>query len=193
MMILRWLVLGAGLTAGAALPGAELAPAPPKVERKGSWVALFDGKTLKAWKAHPKSPAKWKVEKGLLVGSGKAGYLFSELGDYTDFHFRVEASINDGGDSGQFCRAAYGPGFPGGYQAQINATRPTQVYTGSLYPVGDMATHFDKIVVPRALHKADEWFTQEVVCVGPTITILVNGKKTVEWKDPKWRHKKGHL
>ena len=45
----------------------------------------------------------------------------------------------------------------------------------------------------KADHKPDEWFTQEVICVGPKITILVNGKKTVEWTDPKERFKTGHF
>jgi len=29
--------------------------------------------------------------------------------------------------------------------------------------------------------------------LGPKITILVNGKKTVEWTDPKYRFKQGHF
>ena len=32
-----------------------------------------------------------------------------------------------------------------------------------------------------------------MICVGPKITILVNGKKTVEWTDPKNRFKTGHF
>jgi Domain of Unknown Function (DUF1080) len=47
--------------------------------------------------------------------------------------------------------------------------------------------------VLKAPHKPDEWFTQEVICVGDKITIKVNGKTTVEWKDPKNRYKKGHF
>jgi hypothetical protein len=32
-----------------------------------------------------------------------------------------------------------------------------------------------------------------VIAKGDTITILVNGKKTVEFKDPEYRFKKGHF
>jgi hypothetical protein len=32
-----------------------------------------------------------------------------------------------------------------------------------------------------------------VIAVGPKITILVNGTKTVEWVDPRWRYRRGHF
>jgi hypothetical protein len=70
------------------------------------------------------------------------------------------------------------------------------VKTGSIYP--DTRTplkkYRDKItVLNKAPHKPDEWFTQEVIAVGPKITILVNGKKTVDWEDPNHLYKKGHF
>jgi hypothetical protein len=136
----------------------------------------------------------WRVEDGILIGSGPASHLFSERGDYENFHFRVEAMINDHGNSGQYFRTAFGPGFPSGYEAQINATHGDPVKTGSLYPATpDMRAVKEIQVLNMAAHKPDEWFTQEVIAVGPHITILVNGKKTVDWTDPKARHKKGHF
>jgi hypothetical protein len=156
------------------------------------WVQLFDGKSLKGWKTHPKSKGDWKVEKGVLVGSGKASHLFSEK-EYTNFHYRVKAMINDKGNSGQYFRTQFGPGFPRGYEAQINATGADKVKTGSLYPADRDMRAVKELLVLKAPHKADEWFTQEVICVGDKITIKVNGKTTVEWKDPKHRFKKGHF
>ena len=58
------------------------------------------------------------------------------------FHFRVEAMINDGGNSGQYFRAQFGPRFPSGYEAQINGARrdrsrpaaSTRLSTGSWRP-----------------------------------------------------------
>jgi hypothetical protein len=49
------------------------------------------------------------------------------------------------------------------------------------------------LVLNDAPHKANEFFTQEVIAVGPKITILVNGKKTVDWTDPENRYTKGHF
>ena len=44
-----------------------------------------------------------------------------------------------------------------------------------------------------APHKPDEFFTQEVIAEGNHIQILVNGKKTVDLKDPNKTYTKGHF
>jgi hypothetical protein len=194
-----------------------------RAEDSTGWVQLFNGKDLTGWKIHPMphrdiaevAPKKadgkviafegvvkgklvplWRVEDGAIVGGGPPSHLFSERDDYTDFHFRVEAKINDKGNSGQYFRTAFGPGFPTGYEAQINATGGDRIKTGSLYPDSrtTLRKYRDKIVVlDTAPHAPDEWFTQEVIAVGPKITILVNGKKTLEWEDPEPRYLKGHF
>lgn len=182
------------------------------------WVQLFNGKDLTGWKIHEKpsggitevikvekdgkvigfdGKAKdgktvhlWRVEDGLLIGGGPASHIFSERGDYVDFHYRIEAKVNDKGNSGQYFRTEFGPGFPKGYEAQMNATHGDKIKTGSLYLPGVK----EVLVLDNAPHKPDEFFTQEVICVGDTITIIVNGKTTVDkWKDPMARYKKGHF
>jgi hypothetical protein len=207
-------VLAAGLLllSAATVPGGE-----KKAEGKDGWVPLFNGKDLTGWKIHPKpSPAivevlskdrngtvmafegklkdgkvvpLWRVEEGILIGSGPASHLFSERGDYQNFHYRVEAMINDRGNSGQYFRTQFGPGFPKGYEAQINATHGDQIRTGSLY----MPKVKEVLVLKDAPHKPDEWFTQEVTAIGNRIIITVNGKKTVDWNDPKSTYMRGHF
>jgi hypothetical protein len=189
-------------------------------EKKGDnkgWVQLFNGKDLTGWKLPPKPSDQfvgvetkqkdgkviayegklkngqteplWRVEDGILIGSGHASHLFSERGDYQNFRYRVEAMINDHGNSGQYFRTAFGPGFPNGYEAQINATHGDKIRTGSLY----LPKVKEVLVLNQAPHKPDEWFTQEVIAEGNHIIIKVNGKTTVDWKDPENRHKKGHF
>ncbi len=160
------------------------------------WVQLFDGKTLTGWKVHPEGTGEWKVEDKAIVGSGKASHLFSERGDYENFRYRVEAQINDGGNSGQYFRTQFGPGFPKGYEAQINATHTDPIRTGSLYPafgakLSDEAKK--KILVLEAPHKPDEWFTQEVIADGNHIIIKVNDKVTVDFVDENNTFTKGHF
>ena len=192
-------------------------------EDKDGWVALFNGKDLTGWKIHPtphkdigeivekkvdgkvasfeatvrgKKVPLWRVEDGTIVGGGPPSHLFSERDDFADFHFRVEAKINDKGNSGQYFRTAFGPGFPKGYEAQINATGGDIIKTGSLYPDSrtTLKDYRDKItVLNTAPHKPDEFFVQEVIAIGPKITIRVNGKQTIEWEDPDYRYKKGHF
>jgi hypothetical protein len=175
------------------LPGA---PADDKKEESKGWKQLFNGKDLTGWKVHPEGTGNWKVEDGILIGSGPASHLFSEGGDYKDFYYRVEAMISDGGNSGQYFRTEFGPDFPKGYEAQINSTHRDPIKTGSLYPAFDRelpAEAKEKIIVKEQLHKPDEWFTQEVIAKGNHIIIKVNGKTTVDFVDKKNTYTKGHF
>jgi hypothetical protein len=190
----------------------------------GGWVQLFNGKDLTGWKI-PNPPSGqftgveekknaegkvvafvgklkdgteqtlWEVKDGLIVGGGNASHIFSERGDYADFRFRVEAKLNDGGNSGQYFRTEFGPGFPKGYEAQLNATHRDAIKTGSLYPGGSLGKYRDKIVAVKdtATHKADEFFTQEVIAKGNHIQIKVNDKQTLDWTDPDNTFKSGHF
>jgi hypothetical protein len=188
------------------------------------WVQLFNGKDLTGWKMVPKpgngitdltekknADGKvvayvgnvrgkeiplWRVEDGCIIGGGPSTHLFSERGDYTDFQYRVEAKINDHGNSGQYFRTKMEPGFPAGYEAQINATHGDPIRTGSLYPDTrtSLKKYKDKITVMNtAPHKPDEWFTQEVTAIGNHIVIKVNGKTTVDFEDPENLYTKGHF
>lgn len=180
---------------GLGILGALLA-APLRADEAGSgWVSLFNGKNLTGWKVYPKGTGGWKVEDGAIVGRGPASHLFSERGDFRNFHFRVEAMINDKGNSGQYFRTQFGPGFPRGYEAQINATHGDPIRTGSLYPDfrEKRLQGVKGNLVMKAPHKANEWFTQEVICKGDHITILVNGKKLVEFTDAKSPYRTGHF
>jgi hypothetical protein len=188
-----------GLWAAAALLTAALLGA-PAAEKKGAekgWVSLFNGKDLSGWKTHPKNPGNWSVQEGILIGRGKeVSHLFSERGDYENFRYRIEARINDKGNSGQYFRARFEPGYPHGYEAQINATHPDPVKTGSLYPSFDPKlppSEREKIIVRDILVPPDVWFTQEVLAQGNHIVIWVNGKKTVDFVDKKNTYTRGHF
>jgi hypothetical protein len=164
-------------------------------EKKDGFTPLFDGKSLKGWKVHPEGTGNWKVEGGAIVGSGEASHLFTEKGDFADFHLRAEVQINDKGNSGMYFRTQFGPGFPKGYEAQINSTGGDPIKTGSLYPAFAKLSPEEqkKILIKEQLAKPGEWFTYEVIAKGNHIQILVDGKKTVDFKDEKNTFEKGHV
>jgi hypothetical protein len=184
------------------------------------WVQLFDSKDLDGWRIHPQPSGAitevitqekegkvvayegklkdgkvvplWRVEEGILIGSGPASHLFTVKDDYDNFAYRVEAMINDHGNSGQYSRAQFGPGFPKGYEAQINSTHSDPIRTGSLYPSFKVSPEDkEKIIVREQLVKPDEWFTQEVIADGNHLVIKVNGKTTVDFVDPNSTYLKG--
>lgn len=151
------------------------------------WIQLFNGKDLTGFKTFdPKQLNEaWHVKDGILLSRGKAvSHLFSEKGDYENFHYRIEVKISDKGNSGQYFRTQFGPGYPKGYEAQINSNFPDPQKTGSLY-------NFAKIT--EMLVPPDTWFTQEVIANGNHIQIFVNGKKTVDFKDAKNTFPRGHF
>ena len=166
-----------------------------KDEEKG-WVQIFDGKDLTGWTVYPRGAGNWRVEDGILIGSGPASHLFTIRDNYKNFRYRVEAKINDHGNSGQYFRTQFGPGFPRGYEAQINSTHRDPIRTGSLYPsFNPRLSPADKakISVTDMLVPPNEWFTQEVIADGNHIIIKVNGKTTVDFVDEKNTYPKGRF
>jgi hypothetical protein len=155
------------------------------------WVDLFNGKDLSGWKTHPDQPGRWEVEDGAIVSRGsETSHLFSERGDYENFHLRVEALVNAGGNSGVYFRSEYGLNriagrYPEGYEAQIfTGGGSEKQLTGSLHGLAPVT---DRLV------DADEWFTMEVIAHGQRVTILLNGKRVVDFVDRKGTYTRGHL
>jgi hypothetical protein len=169
-------------------------PGPKEIDNSLGWVPLFNGKDLAGWKLGPQQPGNWTVDKGILIGKGPfpVSHLFTERGDFQDFHLRAEAKINLAGNSGIYFRSPYsltqiGGRFPTGYEAQIfvgEAAHFKEEYrTGSLYGLKMVK----EIVAP-----ADAWFTMEIIARGNRITIKVNGVTTVdEFEDNQFQ--RGHF
>ncbi len=169
------------------------------------WFQLFNGKDLTGWKTHPNQPGNWRVEEGVLVGSGPqlASHLFSERGDYENFHLQAKAKINFSGknkgayygNSGIYFRAKFAVGtglsYPTGYEAQISTGDATPLFkgkenrTGSLYGLKPYEQ-----IIPGA--DAGEWFTMDILARGNRITIKINGNTTVdEFQDNSFQ--RGHF
>jgi hypothetical protein len=210
------LIGAAGL---AALPAATV-----EDKKDEGWIQLFNGKDLTGWKI-PNPPSGqfkgvketknddgkviafvgltkdgkeitlWEVKGGLIVGGGPASHIFTEI-EADNFRYRVEVKINDKGNSGQYFRTKFEPGFPSGYEAQINATHGDPIKSGSLYPDGrtKLGKYKKEIcVMDKAPIKPNEFYTQEVVAEGNHIQIFVNGNKTVDFMDPDNTYTKGHF
>ena len=147
------------------------------------WISMFDGKTLDDWKA-PDSPQSWKVEDGTIVGHGPRSHLFWMTQQCENCEFMAEVNIGDGSNSGMYFRAAYGPGWPKGYEAQVNSTHKDWKRTGSLY---DFANVKEQLVPP------DTWYTEHIIAQGNHIIIKVNGKTAVDFVDEKNTYTEGYL
>ncbi len=161
------------------------------------WQPLFNGKDLTGWKPHPDEPGNWHVENGVLVGSEKPAYLFSERTDFTDFHLRAELQINEGGDGGIMVRSPFlKPGSLGlpGYEAQIQAGKPlvegwTTGAIGGSFPQTGW-----RLLVPAAVRpKADDRFVLEIIAKGNEVETRINGEKVAWYIDPDRAFTRGHI
>jgi hypothetical protein len=158
-----------------------------KAAKPGKWVKMFNGKDLTGWKANENQDS-WTVEKldklKVLKGSQKVSHLFWMVEECGNCEFKADVRIMDKANSGMYFRTAFGPGFPKGYEAQVNATHTDPIKTGSLY-------NFHKNL--ESPSQPGEWFTQHIIVQGNHIIIKVNDKVITDYTDTKNTFTKGHL
>lgn len=172
-------------------------------EVKEGWVLLFDGETSEGWRTFNSEvfpDSGWSIDEGSLVcehsGTGEAGSGGDIIFDkqFTNFHFKVEWMIEEGGNSGIFYLAREIPGKKIWYNApeyQILDNFGTHVdnmlgkdgnrRAGSLYDL-----------IPPDPQNAKgpmEWNSAEIISYEGTIAYKMNGETTLEyhlWTD-EWK------
>jgi hypothetical protein len=159
-------------------------------QAEAGFTSLFNGKDLSGWQVVG-SPDAFRVEDGAIVAGGTpASHAFyaGEVGAHAfrNFELRVEAMTRKGSNGGIYVLTQYEADpanvrasgrFPSkGFEIQVNNSHTDRVRTGSLYHVQD--------VVDDSPAKDDEWFTEDIVVKGETITVSVNGRQVVEWTQP---------
>lgn len=167
-----------------------------------NWVPLFNGQDLTGWKTQPGAPGHWEVKDGVLLGSARPSFLFSERGDYANFHFRAEVKINQGGDSGISFRTGFAnppgneawPDGPiGGYEAEIHKQPTYSRRTGSVMALRREAPVFLSKMTDDSLTRPDEWFTLEIIAEQNRFITKVNGVVAANCSDPLNGDTSGHL
>ena len=142
-----------------------------------AWVSLFDGESLDGWKAS-ENPSSFSVEEGAIVAHGERAHLFYvDAVDFTNFHFKADVQTAPGSNSGIYFHTAYQEtGWPSkGYEAQVNNTYEGDPRrTGSLYGISNLM---------EAPAPDNEWFKQEIIVRGKSITIRVNNVTVVDYTE----------
>jgi hypothetical protein len=183
--VARALSLALMLVPTAALPAdtpvAQGEPVSATPDSNG-WIQPFDGKTLSGWLTF--DPGGWSIDpEGNLVGRGPRSHLFSPK-TYRNLQFKAEVKLNPRGNSGMYFRAKLMPGWPDGYEAQVENTSSDPQRTGSLYNRAKMLEQ----LIPD-----DTWWTQHIIAIGNRIFIQVNDKLVVDFVDEKRSFVEGHL
>lgn len=167
------------------------------IDGKDGWLKLFNGKDLTGWKPIPAQ--HWRVENGVIHGSGADAFLVTDVGDFEDFHLVVEYRINADGDSGVHFRipapVADRRGRWGytvtGPEAEIGV-RPKPGHRSGALTVKDPDQRI-LATAPQPPHGHYEWGRLEVIARKDHIQILVDGKLVTDYIDRERKFQKGHI
>ena len=171
-------LIPAALLCGVALFALAAAPADTD-----GWISMFDGKTLNGWKANERPES---LDGSRRRHHGRRRSQPPVLDGARVRELRVQGGPEDRSPRQlrMYFRTAFGPGFPKGYEAQVNSSHTDPVRTGSLY-------NFVKVL--DTLIPDDTWGTQHIIADGNHIIIKVNDKVTVDYIEATNRYTKGYL
>jgi 3-keto-disaccharide hydrolase len=145
---------------------------------------IFNGRDLSGWKAPDPNPF-WRVEDGVLIGENdakrKGNVLYTDQ-SYKDFILEADVRWSGEIDSGFMLRKPE-------LQMQIGVSRSLKTdmtacfYTGGrdIYPMAGRAKNF------KSTFKPGQWNTFRLEAKGDVFTVWVNGLKTTEYANPKYR------
>ena len=179
------------------------------------FTPMFDGVSLKQWKG---GGGWWQVKDGVLQAQSseeKPNKQNSQLiwtgGQPGNFEMRAEFRLSPGANSGIQLRCKDQEIGDNGYQADMNGGGN---YVGFLYHpkqhlVGERGAKVviaadgkktverfaDSKALQEKVFKGDDWNEYAIICMGPSITLFVNGMKTCELEDhrPEMMPKNGFI
>ena len=155
----------------------------PGAQTEEGFTSLFDGKSLEGWTEQDASLKAFKVDDGAILCNGAFTHLFysGKVNDakFKNFELRADFKMGATSNSGIFFHTE-NPGakkkVEKGYECQIcddGFKDPKK--TGSLYDIED---------VKESAAKPEEWSSYVIRVEGKHITLIVNGKTTVDYTEP---------
>ena len=138
-----------------------LAQKSTKAEKEEGFKSLFDGKSFAGWRVNKDTPKSWKIEKGLLILTGGRSHLFTKE-EFDDFVVRFQWRP---------AKKGYNSGF---YIRGTNQIQMAQGGAGRLFGANGTKA------VPELHKPPGEWNEWEVSCIGPRVSLKVNGKAAWE-------------
>jgi hypothetical protein len=140
---------------------------------------LMDGKTFNGWKMSEENQETWKVVDGAFVANGKTCHLFY-VGDekpFKNFDLKVEVMTEPNSNGGIYFHTKYqARSWPrAGFECQVNNTHSDWIKTGSLYGICNTGL---------TAAQDRKWWTQEIIVRGHSVTVLIDGKKVLQYVEP---------
>src|SRR6266571_6619078 len=142
------------------------------------WTTLFNGKNLDNWQKT--GNANWRVVDGIIEADMPRGFLLTKE-SYGDFDLRADIWVTADSNGGVLFRITNpkDPGIENGYELNINDKRADQTgRTGSIVNVAKPLVQFDA---------GGKWVTVDITAKGPHMVGTLNGIKTAEADDAKYK------
>jgi hypothetical protein len=163
------------------LLGLTLLALGPLMAAEEGFTSLFNGKDFTGWKPN-ENVSTFSIKDGAIVAHGPRSHCFyvGPFNNHTfkDFELKVDIMTLPHSNGGVYILTEYQPeGWPGkGFEVQVNNTYPNDPRrTASLYEVADN---------PADVAKDNEWFTEDIIVKGNSITIKVGDKVVAQWTQP---------
>ncbi len=190
--------VGASLVA-ASLVALLVAGGTARAEDTLQALPLFNGKNLAGWINVNTGKDTWRVEKGILISTGKPMGVMRTEKQYENFLLHIEwKHIEAGGNSGVFLWNDAVPKenlFPKGLEVQMlelewpnlnrdkeGKPKPIAYVHGELFGVNGLEIVPDNARGPRSMSVENrckgkgEWNTYDLVAVDGVVKLSVNGK-----------------
>ncbi|HUQ69941.1 MAG TPA: family 16 glycoside hydrolase, partial [Planctomycetaceae bacterium] len=155
-------------------------------------TSLFNGKDLTGWVESPAGSSNWKVVDGVLVGHSQErnGFLISDRGDYRNFRLTAEA-MYEATNSGLYFRAQRdGDKVGRGFEADMLSSKIST--TGSLYLTGTTPVRTAQVAQGPS-PTPGQWFTMTVECIDQDISVAIDGRNVVKYRDEANYAASGHI
>lgn len=145
----------------------------------GTWVSLFDGKTLNGWK-QLNGKAKYEVVNGTIVGTtvtGEPNSFLATVKEYGDFILELELKVgemNSGIQIRSLSTPAFNNGRVHGYQVEIDPS--DRAWSGGIYDEARRGWMYQTEMNPAAKNafKKNDWNKYRIEAIGPVIRTWVN-------------------
>lgn len=150
-------------------------------EKKAGWQLLFNGKDTSGWICNnKKKPADTVIEDGTLMPYKSGGYVLMYKKPFGDFILKCDVKMPARCNSGIFFRIGT-PNDPvqTGFEVQVMNSKGKGRH--------DFGAIYDLVAPSRNnLKPTGEWNAVEIKCVGPHISVKVNGEEVAKLNCDEW-------
>ncbi len=158
--------------------GAVAVSLPVSGQSGPGWTTLVDAKTMGDWDRV--GEANWRMEEGALVADKLAGkgaaHLVSKQ-SYKDFMIHAEFWASNDANSGIFIRCIDAKKITTSTCYEVNVFDQRK---DPSYGTGAVVDFAEVNPMPKA---GGKWNTFEITAKGRQITVMLNGQKTVEFRN----------